>query len=302
LDAYDIAVCGGLRDPSLRVFTGSAHSAGLRVLDMRHNNDSERDISFDFAERQLSVDGVGVSVRAAFVRFDVFSGAKAGISTDLPRSPGWFAAMHGWLAACPEIACFNREMVGNAGSKVHDLHIARTCGLAVPQTFVSNSRSLIEKISTTKSEFVAKPVGGGGYCFTLEDAINDTQWLEGRAPIPAYIQERLSYPEYRVYRVGEEIAVFKLHSEKLDYRTDPHSDMQFVTSDTIAPDLREKLMHCADRLGLDYCAFDLKTRASTGELCFLEVNSGPMFAAHDRVSSGHLCKMMLSQLVPGTAL
>jgi D-alanine-D-alanine ligase-like ATP-grasp enzyme len=41
---------------------------------------------------------------------------------------------------------------------------------------------------------------------------------------------------------------------------------------------------------------DFKTDPGTGRLLFLEVNTGPMFAAFNHASNGKLCDAMIEQL------
>ena len=47
---------------------------------------------------------------------------------------------------------------------------------------------------------------------------------------------------------------------------------------------------------MDFGAADFKTDPETGELCFLEVNTSPMFAAFDQVAGGKLAEAILETL------
>jgi hypothetical protein len=183
-----------------------------------------------------------------------------------------------------------------AGIKLADLQVAKTCGLAIPKTLISNHADRINRFAQVHDCAIAKPVNGGGYCKPLADALDPSLLRDGVMPIPAFLQERLSYPEYRVYRVGRRFMAFAVQSDALDYRISPGSTMRRVETgcEPLAEEM-PRLEAMADALGLDFCAFDMKTRAD-GKLCFLEVNTGPMFAAHDRACDGRLTEMIVEEL------
>ena len=60
---------------------------------------------------------------------------------------------------------------------------------------------------------------------------------------------------------------------------------------------KDKFTQLLDILGLDYGAADYISDPETGELSFLEVNSGPMFTAFDIASKNKLCEEMIDFLV-----
>ncbi len=143
---------------------------------------------------------------------------------------------------------------------------------------------------------IVKPGAGGAYCVDLAEAMGETAWYDGHAPLPAFAQEKLVYPEYRVYMVGRRLLAFEIHAESLDYRAARNSHVVPIDVDRLDADLRAGLVNLAAALGIDFCAFDLKTRTNGG-LCFLEVNTGPMFAGFDAVAGGALTAAMLDALI-----
>ena len=121
--------------------------------------------------------------------------------------------------------------------------------------------------------------------------------IAGAAPAPAIVQERLSYPEYRVYLVGGDPTVFRLSSSEIDYRTDTAPTIEHVAADSLPLEIRNGLLSLAEDVGLEFGAADLKTDRDTGELCFLELNNQPMFAAHDMRCGGALSRAIAEQLL-----
>ena len=121
-------------------------------------------------------------------------------------------------------------------------------------------------------------------------------WTGGKTAMPAIVQGRLDYPEYRVFRLGETYMTFRLISRHLDYRE--HNDAQIVAveNDVLGEGAIEKLGAMSDALGIDFFACDFKTDPETGTPVFLELNSGPMFAAFDTVVENRLARTLLEWL------
>jgi D-alanine-D-alanine ligase-like ATP-grasp enzyme len=114
------------------------------------------------------------------------------------------------------------------------------------------------------------------------------------AASPAIVQQRLEPPELRVYVVGRRLFGFRVISTELDYRASNQTRVEPEPSLPAA--LGHALLALAERLGLDWAAADLKTDRESGELCFLEINSAPMFVAFDRAGDGALGDALLDWL------
>lgn len=116
---------------------------------------------------------------------------------------------------------------------------------------------------------IRKPVEGGDYCRPLAP-----EAPPGSTAIIA--QEQLVGPEMRVYRVGGQLFGFHIHSDALDYRTDPAA---VVSPVPVPDDLRLRPFALTDEMGLDFCASDFKTCPHSGNWVYLETNAAPMIAA-----------------------
>jgi D-alanine-D-alanine ligase-like ATP-grasp enzyme len=88
-------------------------------------------------------------------------------------------------------------------------------------------------------------------------------------------------------------------SAELDYRASNQTRVE--PEPTLAAAVGHALLALAERLGLDWAAADLKTDRESGELCFLEINSAPMFVAFDRACDGALADALLDWLTARTA-
>src|SRR6185295_18839309 len=92
-------------------------------------------------------------------------------------------------------------------NKPRALMIARECGFDIPETHITRDFDSF----ASKDNYIVKPVAGGEYTRTLPEA-------NGLAPHPWIVQEKLSYPELRLFRVGEHFFAFEIASALLDYR------------------------------------------------------------------------------------
>ncbi|MEO1641813.1 MAG: hypothetical protein AAFR74_00650 [Pseudomonadota bacterium] len=289
----DLLLAGGLHDPNLPVLEARAASLGLTVKTCYHGPDTEPGLHWDLNQETLEIDGAYIKARAGFLRYDVFSNPNTPSSNALDRAHGWYATLAGWFSDQAQLRVFNREHSLAATNKTTFIAMARRFGLPIPTTYITNSKSHIDPSS------VIKPVGGGAYCRDYSDLVSETEWLNGKAPMPVFAQERLSYPEFRVFIIGEESAVFRVNSEALDHRSSHKSETVYLeTLPEPLEGLMQKLFDFSSVIGLDFCAYDLKS-APDGSLRVLEVNSSPMFAAFDAIAAGDVSAKMLHELCGG---
>ena len=116
------------------------------------------------------------------------------------------------------------------------------------------------------------------------------------SPMPAIVQQRLSYPEFRIYLADGRFHLFEIHSPLLDYRTAAPSSLVYRGETLPWPGVAEALGKLTAAVGIDFCACDLKTRPGEPVPLFLELNSGPMFAAYDLAAEGRLADALVAAL------
>ncbi len=291
----DLLIVGGVKDPNIGILASAAHHMGCAAVTLVFGDDVEPAVSWDLEDEQLRVDGRLIVPRAAFVRQDVFSFGDSMQPERLDKGLAWHAAITGACFSNDRTNVFNRAMDWRTASKPIMLKLARSHGLPVPETIVSNCEEAITEWHG-QSPRIAKPVAGGAYCCELEELLSDTLWEGGVAPAPAIIQDRLDYPEYRVYIIGDRLLGFEVISEVVDYRIDRQCRIKPIPIEDLPVTLRDGLSSLAREVGIDFGAADFKTRSETGEICFLELNNQPMFAAHDLASDGELSRLIVETL------
>jgi hypothetical protein len=287
-----IFVAGGQLDVNIGTFLRRVLRRRLDFVDLLVGPELHPVIAYNLQTGILQLNGRVLQPRASFIRHDVFLQQSSSDRIAAPSALNWFYALKGWELGNPDVAAFNRQSVSRENAKIYNLLIAKQIGLRIPETVVTNDFTDVERI--LPGSLIQKPVAGGELTTTYESFLKS---LENTSPLnryPRFIQPRLSRPELRVYRVGDSLLSFSLSSDDVDYREHQRVTLaQVPTPHSIA----EKLTTLCDTVELDFAAADFMRDETTGEWCFLEVNSQPMFAAFDDVCDGQLCDAMIDHLL-----
>lgn len=291
-DASPILIAGGDRDPNLRVLAATLEARGTEVTFLQVGVEHHPWITWDMASDRLVVDGEEIRPRAAFIRHDVFTYLADGRPASSFRAAAWYTAVMGWVASHGEVRVPNRASLFHATNKPYVLHLAREHGLAIPQTAVTNHVG-VEGLPPGPK--IVKPINGGGHTQRLAEVLEQTGTRgAGVAASPAIVQAELVQPEVRVYGIGGTFLAFSMVTEDLDYRV--RQSARVEPRAEVPEGLEDGLRRLMDRLGLDFAAADFKTDPETGRLAFLEINTGPMFAAFDQVSEGAVTRALAGWL------
>ncbi|MDD2868137.1 hypothetical protein [Neomegalonema sp.] len=288
---------GGGEDPQLRRLAEAAHARGIGIAPMITLDEGPRGVLWRLgpqgAEAMTDERGEPLKAHAAFLRQDVFRYLRTSNDMDNVDARAWRVLMEAWLAANPQVRRFNqRFFLKDSANKPFALIQAQRAGLQTPRTLLTALASEL-RAWARKEEVVYKPIDGGDHCRVLT-VENLEMYGDGVLPRPYIFQERLVAPEIRIFRVGPKFFAFRVESPSLDYRE--NQDAQLTPVEPPA-ELLPGLTQVSDELGLNFCAADFKTRASDGALCFMEINSNPMFAGFDMACGGALCAGMLDVLM-----
>jgi hypothetical protein len=165
-------------------------------------------------------------------------------------------------------------------------------GLDIPKTFIASY--LRHLPSRLLRSCVQKPVAGGDYTTTVGEFIARNHDASQVERYPRLVQQRLTRPELRVYRVGEELIGFEVKSEHLDYREDRDAAIEMAA---VPGYLAKGLSKLCTSLRVDFGAADFMWDRRRRKFSFLELNTQPMFAAFSDASKGRLADAMLDFLL-----
>jgi hypothetical protein len=191
----------------------------------------------------------------------------------------WYETLYGW-ALYNKVAIVNHRRVADE-SKIRNLQWAKEAGFHIPSTRILNDFKTLEN----PDDWIVKPVTHGAHTLTVADFIEKQKFQPKHYSWPWFVQEKLTYPEIRLFQVGKWFFAFRVVTDHLDNRTDLYSDLTEIPP---PKELTTPMKRLTKRLGLDYAAADLKTCPKTGRMVFLEINSLPMFTAYDNAAKGRL--------------
>ena len=288
---------GGLLDPNLQALAEAADAAGVGLIDLRTPSGHSPAFHWDLDAPGEALPWGGThQPTGAFLRHDVFGPQADPRPAVHERAQGWHAAVQGWLLAHPQVRSCNPDMAPEALYKVAAQVAARQVGLCTPPTWLSNDVARLRQRQAW-SPAIAKPVAGGGLCQTLDDALQGVASDTACSAMPALVQPRLVAPELRVFVIGRHTLAFRVDSPSLDYRAEQDAT---VTPCEVPPEA-QALRRLMQRFRMDFGAADFKTDPATGALCFLELNTSPMFVHFNQVSGGAVCRALLDHLLGESA-
>lgn len=273
-----ILIVGGSKDQNVIRLANAAEWRGFPFRLIYTDADPPPPVSWRPGNAEIELNGekftaAGISL---FIRYDVFGADQQ------PRKAAFYDSIKGWAEACPTVGMLNRGNENIEVSKPRALVWAAEAGFNIPETWITTDF----KYFTDKANYIAKPVAGGAYTKLLSD-------MEATADQPWIIQEKLNYPEVRLFRAGKHFFAFEITSDIIDYRTtDKFSMKEIEPQDS----LLKAMQSLTDRLGLDYAAADFKTCPKTEKLLFMEINTMPMFTGYDDTAKGRLSDAMILTL------
>lgn len=287
-----LLLAGGAHDPNLTAVAAAVERAGCGLIDLRTSDAFSPGFAWTIPGAEAFVDEKHLAVEGAFMRHDVFASMNDARVEVANRASAWYQSIAGFVLANPDVAFFNRDIAHTATNKPAQLALAARCGLRVPQTSITN---VYGTMLGRRGPSIAKPVGGGGFCRSLDDSIAAAEFREGRAAMPAIVQSRLVAPEIRIYVIGDVTIAFEMRSPSLDYRELQDADVSPLSE---PPPEANRLRGLMAALRMDFGAADFKTDPDSGDLTFLELNTSPMFARFDQVCGGRVGDAIVRGLVP----
>lgn len=281
----DLLLIGGDKDFNMHHLQKMADKNGVSYHTCYTGMKGIPNVTLDIHKNSLQVNGHEITPKGIFVRPDVttFQASKNPIHHRMASD--WFDIFVGWSLANEDIKILNRTYYNrNKINKVANLLIARKLGIPVAETYFTNDLYFMQQHDD--GNWIEKPVNGGEHTKIL-DIGSKQHFGTGVSIVPITMQGKMVKPELRFFRVGEKYSAFTMDSPSLDYRENQDATVNQVD---FPEDQKEKFIQMTDILGLDFAAADYITNPETGELSFLEINSGPMFTAFDIAAKGSLSK------------
>jgi len=189
-----------------------------------------------------------------------------------------------------------------AGYKPYQLKIARECGLAAPDTLITNDpAAAVEFIRRHDGQVIYKALLG------LPNAWRETRLLrrEEHALLPlvrhapVIFQELVVGADLRVTVVGDTCFVAEFDTSQSRYPYDIRMDMTTpAAAASLDPATTAAIRRYMRRLGIVYGAIDLRRRPD-GRLAFLEINPGGQFLFAEELAGLPISQALADYLADG---
>jgi len=266
-----ILLSGGLYDPNIACLVSTASRMGV-PFQVAYSGISSLDWILG---GQLCLDKRPIKFDSFFQRFNVF-GYDANDRGQYDCYHNWYHTLRAY-ALDQNIRMFDSSVKMNSFCKPLDLLAANKVGLRIPETLITDN-------TIPKKACIFKPVMGGSHTIMLK---NKSDLSNG----PGFVQELCPGNEYRVYVVGDKCFTFRMDTKSLDYREKQDVDVVPIANIPEA----ENIKTLSHEKGLYFSSSDLKCDMQ-GRVCFLEINTSPMFSVFDRVIGGKLSEAMIAWL------
>ena len=222
-----------------------------------------------------------------------------------------------------KIACASEQMWINdpmveriVGLKPFQLHMARRCGLNIPQTIMTNgSRQLKDFVKVNKSSIIKTfyPVtwcNGDRFIMAYASRVTNLELVDLSAVAltsnlaQSYIEKEF---ELRIFYFDGEITSVRIHSQgseksEVDWRAQFDGTLEVEIYRDLPRDISTRIREFSSEVGLKYGAFDF-IAGQDGKFYFLECNpSGQFLFLEDWNPSIRLTASFLKLLTNNMAL
>jgi glutathione synthase/RimK-type ligase-like ATP-grasp enzyme len=228
------------------------------------------------------------SLTGVFVRFGNPPDVATTREVDAERRRAARAERVGLLCAVLDaLPCtvINKLLGGMSNmSKPHQALIIRNCGLAVPETLVTNDPAAARAFAAAHhGAVIVKSLSG------VRSIVRQIGPLHrSRLPLlrhgPAQFQALVQGTNIRVHVVGERVFATRIETATVDYRYAPQEGIPVAMHETTLPeDVATSCVSLAQRLDLVLAGIDLIETPSGEHVCF-EANPAPAFIAYEAVT------------------
>lgn len=282
-----LLICGGTKDRDIQALAYAARQQSVTHMVLHTEESQPHQLAWDISNDKLVLNGQAIRPKALYMRYNRFEDDEPRSNSDLMTRTMWYHTLKDWAITHDDVRYFNKPYGNNHTDKVRNLVIAAQCGFNIPRTVVTNAP--LDRNTDNIDDFVIKHIASE--IPTKEASVfyqnhADARWIHLR-------QQKLIYPELRIFVVGKERLGFEIHSNEVDYR---YAKERTIVPTAVPESLIKPLEKLCNSIGLDWAAADFKTDPATGTYMFLEINDQPMFAGFDACANGQIANAILTGL------
>ncbi|WP_353474628.1 hypothetical protein PVT71_22020 [Salipiger sp. H15] len=205
---------------------------------------------------------------------------RRGTVEERARIAAWHGMLNDWLETTP-IPVLNRIKACNSNmSKPYQARIIAECGLAVPETLVTNDPAAARAFCARHGTVIFKSVSAHRSIVRRLEGAHMAR-LERIRYLPVQFQQWIDGTDIRVHVMGEALFATLIESAAQDYRYAGADGEEARYAPTRLPARIEKACRLlSHRLGLPLCGIDLRKTPEGRYICF-EVNPSPAYSCYE---------------------
>jgi hypothetical protein len=295
-----ILLCGIPSEPPLAFAAAAASRAGVEVVVLNQRRPSDWALTVQhcaggIAGQLLGPDGAWPLGAFTGVYLRMVDAATLPEPADRDRAAALHDAVAAWTdVARARVANRARPSLSNA-SKPHQTQLIARCGLAVPETLVTNDPSEVLEFTRAHRRVVFKSMSGARSIVT-ELSRSQAADLWRVRDLPTQFQALVDGTDVRVHVAGGEVFATEVRCRATDYRYAERSgeDVTFAAI-RLPPDVRDRCLAVSAALELPLAGIDLRRTPDGAWVCF-EVNPSPAYSYYQEHTGQPIAESLVAWL------
>lgn len=272
-------------DFSTDYVTAEMKNRNLKYLRINRDRFSKYDVYYKSGFLSIKMNGITYSItpsslKSVFFRAPVFIRSNKSYSLDEQLYRSQWSSFIRNLSVFTDAKWLNHPMYTyQAENKMYQLEIAKSIGLKVPQTIVTNTTSDINDECMYVVKALDTPLfhdnDNGIDTFTYSTVVNGASLKKSSlSEVPVIIQEYLNEKtDVRATIIGDKVYSVQIlqdnHGISGDWRKTPKSQLQYLPI-SLPKEIKNKLLLLMKKLNISFGGVDLII--SDGDYYFIEVN------------------------------
>lgn len=282
-----IVVAGSRVEPPVARLVEEAEEIGAEVVLLAEEDAADWDLDVeadaDGLRARATVQGQTVDLtRASGLYLRLTSPRVAGPPADPLRSARHAAAVDlicQWADVAPHRVANRPGPMASNGSKPYQAALVRACGLAVPDTLVTNDPESVLRFREHHGRVVYKSTSGVR-SIVHELTRERLAGLDRVRHLPTQFQQLLEGTNVRVHVIGRDVHPVEIDAETVDYRYAEGAEPAAMRPTTLPEPVRAACLRLSEALGLPLAGIDLFRDTDGGWWCF-EVNPSPAYSCFE---------------------
>ncbi|MBE9636909.1 ATP-grasp domain-containing protein [Salipiger mangrovisoli] len=303
-----ILVVGIPSEPPVRRVLDAAEAQGIEVVLLNPREAAHADLLLHQSggHARLMLHRAGAlrdlsQARGVYTRLGTEQGLPEyhrGTTEARARIAAWHGLLNDWMETTP-VPVLNRIKACNSNmSKPYQARIIAACGLAVPETLVTNDPEAARAFRARHGTVIFKSISAHRSIVRKLEGSHLARLSQLRC-LPVQFQQWVEGTDIRVHVIGEAVFATRIESTAEDYRYARHDGEAAEYTPTRLPsEIEDACRRLSRRLDLPLCGIDLRQTPDGRYICF-EVNPSPAYSCYEEQTGQPISHAIVRWLATG---